>query len=101
MSQKVGVAWYSRDTWVRLSQLAPDPDDLEDTYEDWLRMWHEASARLRQAGINPDRVEVDFEAFRDWCATHGFSLDSAARAQFVSEELQRRDRDPGVRGLEP
>ena len=101
MSRKIGVAWYSRDTWVRLSRAAPDPEGFEDTYEDWLLMWHEAAAKLQEAGINPDRVEVDFESFRDWCATHALSLDSAARAQFVSEELQRRDRDSRIRGLEP
>ena len=101
MSQKIGVAWYSRDAWARLRQVVPDPDGLEDTYEDWLQMWHEASAKLRQAGIIAERVEVDFEAFGDWCATHGLSLDSAARAQFVSEELQRRDGNSGARDLAP
>ena len=33
---KVGVAWYSRETWAVLRTLAPDGADLEATYEDWL-----------------------------------------------------------------
>src|SRR6266704_4477633 len=31
-----GIAWYRRDQWGRLRELAADPDKLEESYEDWL-----------------------------------------------------------------
>jgi len=99
MSQKIGVAWYSRDTWTRLRAVAPDPDGLENTYEEWLQIWYAAVARLRERGLSPGRADVDFDTFAGWCAAGGFALDSAARARFVSEELQRREEDSRVRDL--
>ena len=52
----VGVAWYSRDTWARLRELAPDGSELEATYEDWLAVYYDGVAKIRQAGVNPQRV---------------------------------------------
>ena len=31
-----GLAWYRRDQWTRLRELAPDADKLDESYEDWL-----------------------------------------------------------------
>ena len=31
-----GIAWYGRDQWTRLGELASDADKLEASYEDWL-----------------------------------------------------------------
>src|SRR5712691_4703559 len=31
-----GVAWYRRDQWSRLRELASDRDKLDDSYDQWL-----------------------------------------------------------------
>ena len=31
-----GIAWYRRDHWTRLRELASDADKLEESYDDWL-----------------------------------------------------------------
>jgi hypothetical protein len=30
-----GIAWYRRDPWARLRELAPDADELEESFDDW------------------------------------------------------------------
>ena len=34
----IAVAWYRRDQWERLRELAADPEKLEPTYDEWLEM---------------------------------------------------------------
>lgn len=34
-SAEIGFAWYTREAWQRLHELATDVDALDDTYEDW------------------------------------------------------------------
>lgn len=60
-----------KDTWTSLRVIAPDPDLLENTYEEWLEMWEVAFARVSAAGAHPERVEVNFDAFAARCAQHG------------------------------
>ena len=35
---KVGVAWYAEAEWQKLRQVAADPEVLEATYADWLKV---------------------------------------------------------------
>ena len=87
----VGIAWYSRATWSELRRVAPDADDLEPTYEDWLVVFEDGFARIQAAGLQPERFEVNLTALLAWCAPTGRLPDSSARAEFVSEQLRLRD----------
>ncbi|MHB8837753.1 MAG: hypothetical protein ACYC7F_02240 [Gemmatimonadaceae bacterium] len=91
MTTIVGVAWYSRSTWTQLRETAPDGASLEVTYEAWLNVFEDGLAKLRAAGVTPQRIEVDLRVFTEWCESVGRVPDSAARAAFVSEQLRRRD----------
>ena len=86
----VGVAWYSRECWTKLRASAPDPEGLEPTYEDWVLMFDDAVAKIRAAGVHPERVAVEFEAFSEWCRVEGLELNSSARADYASEQLRLR-----------
>ena len=90
MAVVIGVAWYSRDMWERLRNVAPDGDDLEQTHEDWLIVFDRALAQLRTAGVKPERIPIDVDAFLDWCGANREQPDSSARAGYASEVLRRR-----------
>ena len=79
----VGVAWYSRATWTELRARAPDAADLENTYEDWLDVFHRGFAKVQAAGVRPERVEVDLQAFIDWCAPTGRPLRTALFSESI------------------
>lgn len=52
----VGVAWYRRKQWQRVRDISTDVDDLENPYEEWLRLAERKLAELTVAGL---RVEKD------------------------------------------
>ena len=45
---QLGLAWYGREDWEQLREIADDRDKLDDTYEDWerqaLKMIHDLEA---------------------------------------------------------
>ncbi len=88
----LGIAWYRREEWSRLLEIAADRDELEDTYEEWL---HNAETRLHEmaeAGINPTRVYINLDELQDWCIVQGRPLDGDARAVFTAEKLRQLDK---------
>ena len=85
----LGIAWYKREEWSHLWEIAADRDEIEDTYEEWL---NNAETRLREmaeAGINAKRVYINVGELQDWCIVHGRPLDGSARAVFTAEKLRQ------------
>lgn len=83
-----GIAWYRRDQWTRLRELASDADKLEESYEDCLAGAQKALVQMGIAGMRAQRVDVDLDELARWCRAEGRSLDSAARAAFVASRLR-------------
>jgi hypothetical protein len=88
----IGVAWYWPSDSARLRSIAPDADQLEATYEDWLRVYDDGLVKLRTAGLNPQRVPIDLDRFVAWCDARGRCPDGASRAAYASEEVRRLHR---------
>lgn len=86
----VGVAWYSRDEWPRIRAIAADPETLEASYDDWLKVFNESRDALRQAGIVAEDVPVIADELRQWCVAEGRSIDGEARASYAAEQLRRK-----------
>ena len=84
-----GFAWYRREQWSRLRERASDRDKLDDSYDEWLAGAQKALLEMALAGVPARRVDVDVDALFRWCEAEGRSVDSAARAAFVAEELRR------------
>jgi hypothetical protein len=88
-----GVAWYDRDQWQSLRQIATDPERLEASYEDWVAMAERVIHDMEASGMLIERVPVDAERLTAWCKDEGRPVDSAARAAYVAVEIRRRHRD--------
>ncbi len=86
-----GVAWYRREDWSRLREIASDRTNLDDSYEAWLAGAQKTLLGLAVAGVAARRVSVDIEALVRWCRAEGRPVDSAARAAFVADQLRRAD----------
>ena len=56
-----GVAWFDREQWQRLREVAADPE----------------------------RVPVDTEELIAWCKDRARSIDSSARAEFAARQLRK------------
>ena len=89
---KLGIAWYRREEWSHLLEIAADRDELEDTYEEWLRNVETRLREMVEAGINPMRVFINLEELQEWCTAQGRDLDGSARAVFTAEKLHQLDK---------
>lgn len=83
-----GIAWYRRDQWTQLRELASDVEKLEESYEDWLAGAQKALVQMTVAGVRAQRVDVDLDELALWCRAESRPLDSAARAAFVASRLR-------------
>lgn len=83
-----GIAWYRRDQWARLRELAADADGLEEAYEDWLAGAQRTVDQMTATGVHVRRVDIDLDDLVHWCRAEGRPLDSAARAAFTAERLR-------------
>jgi hypothetical protein len=83
-----GIAWYRRDQWTRLRELAVDADKLEESYEDWLAGAQKTLVQMAIAGVRAQRVDIDIDELARWCRADGRPLDSAGRAAFVASQLR-------------
>ena len=84
-----GVAWYRREDWSRLREIASDRANLDDSYEAWLAGAQKTLLELAVAGVAARRVNVDVEALVQRCRAERRPVDSAARAAFVADQLRR------------
>jgi hypothetical protein len=86
----VGIAWFDREQWQLLREVAADREKLDDTYEEWEANAHRALANLKSGGVNAKPFAVRVADLVQWCAERKVPVDGAARAEYVSSMLRRK-----------
>jgi hypothetical protein len=86
----VGVAWFDREQWYLLCEVAADRAKLDDTFEEWETSALRALANFKSQGVVAEPFEVRVADLVRWCAERKLSVDSAARAEYVSFMLRRK-----------
>jgi len=84
----VGFAWYRPAQWQRVRDISTDADDLEDTYEEWLRLAEAKFAELKAGGLRVEKVDVDSERLILWCNERGLEMNAQARSRYAAEALR-------------
>jgi hypothetical protein len=87
---RIGLAWFDREQWQRLTEVVPDRSELDDTYDQWERSAKETMKNLRRSGQAVEKVPIRIEELLAWCTLRGVAPDGKARSQFASEILQRK-----------
>ncbi len=87
----VGVAWYKTEAdWKEVRAFASDPDQLEETYQEWLAVAEKALKDLASAGVVAEKIYLDSKTLKEWCRNCGKENDSQFRAELASILLQER-----------
>lgn len=86
----VGLAWFDREQWHLLREVAADRAKLDDTFEEWETSARRALASLKSPGVAAESFEVRVTNLVQWCAERKLPVDSAARAEYVSFMLRRK-----------
>jgi predicted transcriptional regulator len=84
----IGVAWYQPDQWKQLCDVSVDRDELEDTYEEWVRDAERFIKRLRQEGFQVVKVEITIADLLLWCESQKIAVNSQARSKYAAFQLQ-------------
>ena len=59
---QLGIAWYTREAWERLRQVADDVQALDENYETWERGALAAVRDLESVGRPLQKVPIDIDA---------------------------------------
>ena len=86
----IGVAWFDREQWTRLTQVVPDRSALDDTFEQWERSARNALARMRADGLRAEAVPINVEQLLAWCMLQGLKPDGKARANYAAYLIKRK-----------
>ena len=86
----VAVVWYpEKHDWDAMRKLAVDRELLEDSYEDWIRMFEKSEKELVAAGLFPVRTPIDVDEYKDWCRSGQKDFNASSRSQFAAFLLNR------------
>lgn len=86
----LGVGWYRPEQWALLLAESVDRAKLDATHADWLASAKTSLKKIRAAGQNPVKIDIDVEEMIDWCSEQGMPLNGEARAQFIAEKARQK-----------
>ncbi|MFP3999142.1 MAG: hypothetical protein ACLFUN_04800 [Desulfobacterales bacterium] len=89
-SHPIAFAWYTREQWELLCQVASDADSMDETFEQWEETAGNAYRMLLQSGYPVRTVNIDVAELLRWCKARNRPVDGEARTDFVMEKLEDR-----------
>jgi hypothetical protein len=86
----VGLAWFDRKQWKRLTEVVEDRNELDDTYEQWEKSALDAVRTIERQGQRVEKVHVEVESLLSWCNEKGLPVNGQSRAEYVTQIIRRR-----------
>lgn len=86
-----GFAWFDKEQWERLTQVAADKAALDESFEEWERNATRTLRDLERQGHRIERVHIKIDELASWCKEKGMPLNGKARAEYVTFLLRKRD----------
>lgn len=86
----VGLAWFDRKQWQRLTEVVEDRNELDDTFEQWKLSALEAVRTMEREGQKVEKVHVEVESLVSWCRDRGLPVNGKSRAEYVTQIMRRR-----------
>jgi hypothetical protein len=86
----VGLAWFDRKQWKRLTEAVEDRSELEKTYEQWEQGALDAVRKIERQGQKVEKVHVEVESLVSWCKENGLPVNGTSRAEYVTQIMRRR-----------
>ena len=87
----LGLAWFDRKQWQRLTEVVEDRNELDDTYEQWEHGAHDALRNFELQGQKVEKVHVNVEALVSWCKAKSLPVNGKSRSEYVATVLRERN----------
>jgi hypothetical protein len=85
---EVAICWYDKDQWELLAEL--DPDNVDDTYQEWRESANKTINGLQSHGQKVVKIAITISEFVNWCKEKGIEPDRSARAEYAAMLLKQR-----------
>ena len=85
-----GFAWFDKEQWQRLAEIAEDREVLDDSFETWERNALHALRNIERQGQRVEKVYVNVDELVSWCREKGVPVISKFRADYVTLLLRQR-----------
>src|SRR5438105_8265363 len=86
----VGLAWFDRKQWKRLTEVVENRNELDNTYEQWEQSALDAVRMIERQGQKVEKVHVEVESLVSWCKEEGLPVNGKSRAEYVTQLMRRR-----------
>lgn len=87
--RRVGLPWYAAEHYNVLRRTLSDGEKLPEQYEAWRIPTEQVEREVQRSGVDVVRVPIEPGTFPEWCQSVGLPSDSAARARYAAEALER------------
>ena len=86
----VGLAWFDRKQWQRLTEVVEDRNELDASFEQWKQGALKAVRMIESEGQTVEKVHVEVESLVSWCKEKGSPVNGESRAEYVTQIMRRR-----------
>lgn len=86
----VGLAWFDRKQWKRLTEAVEDRNELDKTYEQWEQSALDTVRMIERQGQKVEKVHVEVESLVSWCKEKGLPVNGKSREEYVAQIMRRR-----------
>jgi len=87
----IGIAWYKKEQWFILRQVIENPNDIENTYEEWLNNAINLRKTLIDSGLTVEEVEIDIQDVKSWCKKDNKTINSNNITEYVVFKLMKKN----------
>jgi hypothetical protein len=85
----IAIPWYRRRDYRALSKLFSDPENLPNTFEEWLKLALLSEGRFQRDGLAVARIVIRPVAFAAWCKERNLIPDQRTRLTYTNEAARR------------
>jgi hypothetical protein len=86
----IGIAWYKKEQWFILRQVIENPNDIENTYEEWLNNAINFKKTLIDSGLTVEEVDIDIQDVISWCKKGNKAINSNSISEYVVFKLMEK-----------
>ena len=86
---KAGIFTVRREDWDHFLEMMEDSAENFSTWETWKSSLDQKKIELFNERIDAVEIEVDLDAFENWCEQKGLPRNGASRSRYAAEILQR------------
>ena len=87
----IGIAWYKKEQWFILRQVIENPNDIENTYEEWLNNAINLKKTVIDSGLTDEEVEIDIQDVISWCNKDNKTINSKNITEYVVFKLMKKN----------